>query len=303
MTQEQADSLLDDRKAMVHFELHNMIATANRITHGSMYSFIPTFYAGEVVKPLEHSFASPKMVREAINKIRDIDFGCFYRPAFVSYPEFQINRFDYNVEVLPYVILMPNFGSKGALWQEIEGRKRTTPAHMVLSVFHAMNLEDTIVQMCAQFRWEMCKRTQGVHYSDITDPSLTAEYGNYLQFYKQNHELSGAKRDSLKLVLQQKHNNYKNVFVADYEMYIKNEAAGLPRLNKVARDILFRYCTFSAKYRKALAINPQYQPVIERWKVRQGAKQHVLDLFTRKILTMAASLPPEVASEVEFMKL
>jgi hypothetical protein len=303
MTQEQADSLLDDRKAMVHFELHSMIATANRITHGSLYSFIPTFYAGEVVRPLENSFVSPKMVSEAIDKIREIDFGCFYRPAFASYPELQINRFDYNVEVLPYILLMPNFGSKGVLWQEIEGRKRTTPAHMVLSVFHAEDLESTIVKMCAQFRWEMCKRIQGVHYSDITDPSLTSEYGNYLQFYKQNHELSGTKKDSLKLVLQQKHNNYKNVFVADYELYIKNEAAGLPRLNKVARDILFRYCTFSKKYRRALAINPQYQPVIERWKVRRGAKQHVLDLFTRKILSMTSSLPPEVALEIEFMKL
>ena len=83
----------------------------------------------------------------------------------------------------------------------------------------------------------------------------------------------------------------------------KAGAAGLPRLNKVARDILFRYCTFSKKYRRALAINPQYQPVIERWKVRKGTKQHVLDLFTRKILSMTSSLPPEVALEIEFMKL
>jgi hypothetical protein len=302
MTQEEADSLQDDRKAMIHFELSNMVAAANAMTHGSIYSFVPIFYAGAVTRPLENTFASPKTVHSVLDKIRDIDFGCFYRPAFASYPELKINRFDYNVEIIPYVILLPNFGNRGALWQEIEGRRRATPARMVLSIFHASDLEDTIVKMCAQFRWEMCRRVQGVHYSDITDPSLTAEYGDYLQFYRKNRKLSSDKKDSVKNVLHKKRNNYKNVFVADYEMYIKNEAAGLPRLNKVARDILFRYCTFSEKYREALAVNVLYQPLIERWNLKQDAKKHTFDILKRNILTMAAELPAEVELEAAFME-
>ena len=86
-------------------------------------------------------------------------------------------------------------------------------------------------------------------------------------------------------------------------MFLKNEANGLPRLTKVAREILFRYCTFSTKYRRALAINPQYQPVIERWKVKVAAKLHAFDLYRRKILTMTDKLPPEVELEAEYMKL
>lgn len=303
MTQEQADALLDDRRAMVHFELENMIASANPITHGSIYSFVPVFYAGMVVKPLESSFASPRRVREAVDRVRDIDFGCFYRQTFVSYPELQINRFDYNVEILPYVILMPNYGNRGIMWQEIEGRRRATPAHMVMSIFHTAELDETIVKMCAQFRWEMCRRIQGVYYNDVTEPSLTAEYGSYLQFYRKNRELSSEKKESLKLFLQKQRNNYKNVFVAEYEMYINNESSGLPRLNKVARDILFRYCTFSAKYREMLAAKPQYQPLMERWSIRQEAKRRSLDIFTRKILSTTDSLPPEVQSELTFLSL
>ena len=302
MKQEQADSLLDDRKAMVHFELTNMIASASAITHGSVYSFVPVFYAGMVIKPLESSFASPKRVHAAVDRIRDIDFGCFYRPTFVSYPELQINRFDYNAEVLPYIILMPTYGDRGLLWQDIEARRRATPAHMVLSIFHMKEIDSTLVKMCGQFRWEMCRRVQGVYYNDVTEPSLTAEYGGYLQFYKKNRELSSDKKESLKLFLQKKQNNFKNVFVAEYEMYINQESAGLPKLNKVARDILFRYCTFSEKYREALGGKPQYQPLIERWRVRQDAKRHSLDLFIRKILSATDALPPEVASELDFMK-
>lgn len=303
MKQAQADELLQDRKAMVHFELHNMISAANAMTHGSIYSFIPAFSASAVVRPIESCFVSPQRVHEAMDKLRAIDFGCFYRPAFVSYPKLNINRFDYNVEILPYVILMPNFGNRGALWQDIEGRIRKTPAHMVLSVFHAADLDNTIVKMSAQFRWEMCKRIQGAHYSDISDPSLTAEYINYLQFYKKNRNLTGDKKDALKIFLQKMHNNYKNVFVAEYEMYIENEAMGQSRLNKVAREILFRYCTLSEKYRQSLATNVQYQQLIERWNVKQEARQHTMDFLVRKVLTMTEELPEEVKIEMDFLKL
>jgi hypothetical protein len=303
MTQEAADALLVDGTAMVRFELSNMIAAANKMTYGNIFSFIPAFYEEAVVRPIEECFASPKRVHEALDKVRAVDYSCFYRQTFKSYPELKINRFDYHVEVLPYIILMPNFGRRGSMWQEIEGRRRTTPAHMVLSVFHSENLDDTILRMCGQFRWEMCKRIQGVHYSDITDPSLTADYGNYLQFYRKNHDLSDDVKEKVKLVLRRNSNNYRNVFVADYELFIKNEALGLPRLNKVAREILFRYCTFSRKYREALSLNPQYQPLMERWNVKQGTKDHLLDVFTRKIQTMTDRLPTEVRKEAEFMKM
>ena len=140
MTQEAADELSKDGTAMVRFELSNMIAAANKMTYGNIFSFIPAFYEEAVVRPLEECLASPKRVHEALDKVRDIDYSCFYRQTFISYPEMKINRFDYHVEVLPYIILMPNFGRRGSMWQEIEGRRRTTPAHMVLSVFHSENL-------------------------------------------------------------------------------------------------------------------------------------------------------------------
>ena len=96
---------------------------------------------------------------------------------------------------------------------------------------------------------------------------------------------------------------YRSVFVGDYELFLKNESQGLPRLNKVARDILFRYCTFSRKYRDILATNPQYQPLMDRWNVRQGTRAHLLDVFTRKIQTMTDILPPEVEAENVFLNM
>ena len=87
--------------------------------------------------------------------------------------------------------------------------------------------------------------------------------------------------------------------------YILNEAFGLPRLNKVAREILFRYCTLSKKFRKALESNPQFQPLMARWSVTQSAKVHSMDLLVRKVRRMKPDedLPKEIAEEVKFLQL
>ena len=303
ITQAQADEMLNDTKAMVSFELHNMITGANKMTYGSIFSFIPAFYAQSVSRPLENCLVTVQRAADELNHVRDLDFGCFYRPAYASYPELKINRFDYNLEILPYIILMPNYGSRGVMWQEIEGRKRTTPAHLVVSILHSEDLFDTFIKMCAQFRWEMCKRIQGVHYSDITEPSLTSEYCNYLQFYKKNSSLSADMKEKVKTALKRNNNSYSNVFASEYEMFLKAESEGLPRLNKVSREILFKYCTFSQKYRDNLLINPQYKPLIERWTVGRDDRVRTLELFSRRILTQTKELPEEVQIEAEYLKL
>lgn len=301
--QPEADAMLNDPAAMARFELHNMIANANKMTYGSIFSYIPAFYAQAVSRPLDTCIASAEKVTKALNHIRAIDFSCFYRPAYASYPLLKINRFDYNKEVLPYIILLPNYGSRGIMWQEIEGRKRTTPAHMVLSIFHSEDLETTLIRMCAQFRWEMCKRIQGVHYSDVTELSLTSEYCNYLQFYKKNSTLSADMKEKVKSALKRHGNNYSKVFAAEYEQFVKHESEGLPRLNKVSREILFKYCTFGRDYRDALAINPQYKPLLDRWNIAHDDKVRTLELFSRKILSQTSDLPEEIQQETEFLKL
>ncbi|MBR1695340.1 MAG: hypothetical protein IJ709_08070, partial [Selenomonas sp.] len=271
--------------------------------YGSIFSFIPAFYAQSVSRPLENCLVTAQRAADELNHVRSIDFGCFYRPAYASYPELKINRFDYNLEILPYIILMPNYGSRGVMWQEIEGRKRTTPAHLVVSILHSEDLFETFIKMCAQFRWEMCKRIQGVHYSDITEPSLTSEYCNYLQFYKKNSSLSADMKEKVKTTLKRNSNSYSNVFASEYEMFLKAESEGLPRLNKVSREILFKYCTFSQAYRDKLLINPQYKPLIERWLVGRDDRTRTLELFSRRILTQTKELPEEVQIEAEYLKL
>ena len=78
--------------------------------------------------------------------------------------------------------MMPNVGNRSVLWQEIEGKRRSTHARMLMPLFNMEELPDAVAEVCGEFRWEMCKTEQGVHWNDLSDPSLTAEYSDYLQY-------------------------------------------------------------------------------------------------------------------------
>ncbi|MDY4697437.1 MAG: hypothetical protein SO362_06080 [Selenomonas montiformis] len=302
LSSEQAETLQSDTRAMVRFEIQNMFRMANRTTHGRLASFVPIFHAQDVIRPLDQCLADPARVRDAFQRVIDIDYSCFYRPALTAFSEFKIPHFVYHTEVLPYIILLPNFGSRGLMWQEIEGARRSTPAHMMLSVFHSEDLYETAIRMCSMFRWEMCRRIQGVRYADISEPSLTSEYTNYLQFYRRNSYLSSDVKDRIKLSLQKARNDYKKVFMADYEKYIQNEACGLSKLTKAAREILFRYCTFSKKIREERAASPQYRQLMDRWSIAQNTKIHNVDLIMRKIQRInPENIPAEVEEEASFL--
>ena len=51
-------------------------------------------------------------------------------------------------------------------------------------VFTAVDLEDMMIETMGRYRWEICRKIQGVHWNDIREKSLTAEYCDYMQFYR-----------------------------------------------------------------------------------------------------------------------
>lgn len=87
-------------------------------------------------------------------------------------------------EVFPDVILMPNVGMKAMMWQETAGVKRDTSARFVFPVMTIYSLQDMMIETCGRFRWEMCRKIQGMRWNDITEKSLTSEYCDYIQYYR-----------------------------------------------------------------------------------------------------------------------
>lgn len=296
------EALLSKNNAKkVIFELENMFPLVNKITFGRISTFCPVFSDHNVLKDLSQTLVTADRIIESITQIRSIDFGAYGRETIYSNPDGGVAKEMINVEVLPDIILFPNVGIRGVMWQEIEGKRRTTPARFMSSVFQMEDLLTIMTRLTGEFRWEMCKRIQGARWNDISERSLTSEYFDYIQFYKKNLELSSDARDKIKSAMQKAKNSYKEMFIRDYVIWIMYEANGAPRLNKVARDILFTHCPFSKDIRERLKMNPLYKDILDRYRIRSAQKLHHMNNLYQKLQKGRLPVPPEIAAQREYL--
>ncbi|MBO5278277.1 MAG: Crp/Fnr family transcriptional regulator [Lachnospiraceae bacterium] len=294
--------MLYDNMERVLFELENVFPMVNKITFGRITTFCPVFSEHNIFRSLESSVVTKDAIDEVLTMIRSMDYSAYYRETAYSNTKCNIAREMVQVEVLPDIILMPGIGSRGVMWQEIEGRKRTTPARMMLPIFHMEDLSTSLIRLTAEYRWEMCKRIQGARWNDVSERSLTSEYCDYAQFYRKNMDLSADNKEKVKAALQKAKNNYKEMFVNDYITWIMFEGNGSPRLNKVARAILFMHCPFSAAIRTKLASNPLYKDMLEAYNVRTGQKLHHLEAVFQRFRSSGIDIPEELEAQETFLE-
>ena len=239
---------------------------------------------------------------ESIQKVLSVDFGAFHRETVYTNDKAGIPKEFVQVKILPNVILTPNVGTRGVMWQEIEGRKRTTPARFMISAFHQEDLNLTFTRLVGDYRWQMCKRVQGARWNDVTDRSLTSEYFDYVQFYRKNSELSQDTKDKIKQALVKAKNSFKEMFIMDYIVWVMYEGNGSPRLNKFARNILCTYCPFPAELRKKMAANPLFKELLERQEIKIGQKLHHIDNVIQKIKNAGVEVPDEIMATRNFIE-
>ncbi len=300
LTAAELAALENNALEKVRYELQNLFPSANKVTFGRIAAFCPLFTSENVLKDLNSSFITPDRISSALNMLKGIDFSAFYRET-IDYESSQaMNREPIHVEYLPDIILMPNAGIRGSLWQEIEGRKRNSPSRMILPVFYMENLETAMVRMTGEFRWEMCKRIQSGRWNDVSEPSLTSEYFDYIQFYKKNSELSKDAKEKLQNSLARAKNSFREMFVRDYITWILYEGSGSARLNKVARKILFTYCPFPASMDGSLEQNPMYSELLSRQKILTAQRVHKLEILRQRLKNSGTGIPDCLEHEIVF---
>lgn len=302
ITAQMEKEMVEDNREKMLFELNNMFPLVNKMTFGRISSFCPIFSEHNVMKDLGKSLVTAEKLEKALDELRAVDFGAFYRETLYTNPDIGIQREYINVEILPDIILMPNMGNRGVMWQEIEGRRRTTPARMMVSIFLMEDLNAIITRLTGEFRWEMCRRIQGPRWNVPSEPSLTSEYFDYIQFYKKNHDLTADAKEKIKSAMQKAKNSYKEMFIGDYITWVLYEGAGSPRLNKVARAIISTYCPFSKEIRNKLGSNPMYKEMLEKYELKTSQKIHHMEALCQKIERGQASLPEELLIQKKFLE-
>ena len=186
LNQQQYEALQNNREKMVEFEIKNMFASCNKMTYGRITTFCPMLCKQDLINSIDKMLVTAERLETALNEVRKVDYSIFYREIMFSDVEKGINAERIMKEVLPDIILMPNAGGKSAMWQEISGLRSNTPGRFMFPILTAMDLDDMMLEVTGRFRWEMCRRLEGVRWNDVREHSLTAEYCTYLQFYRKN---------------------------------------------------------------------------------------------------------------------
>lgn len=303
VTQEQFSEYQMDRKRMVEFEIKNMFTSVNKITYGRITTFCPILCKEDLINSIDKMLVTAEKLENALNEIRKIDYSVFYREITFSASDKGMNYGRIMKEVIPDIILMPNAGNRITMWQETEGVRNDTSGRIMFPIFTALDIDELMLKAVGWFRWEMCRKMQGVHWNDIREKSLTSEYCDYIQFYRKNHELSADNKEKIKSTLVRAKNNYREVFIKDYINWIKFESKGSFRLNKISRDILFRYCPFAKALRDELKLNPVYQAAISKFDVETAKKLQKFNSLNDKYVKAGGEITAELKENLLFYQM
>ena len=302
ITEDEMKAARTDLMKKFKYEVENLFRYNNKIVSGQVSIFVPILYKDVFMGHLDQSLMTTNKANHIMKKIVAVDYSLFYREAMLNSPEDGIEKEYIQKEVYPDIILLPTYGSNGAMWQEIEGRKRVSSGRFLFPIFSENDMEDIFIRICGRFRWELCRTIQGITWNDVKYKSLTSEYVDYIQFYRKNRDLSEEKKEKLKMQIQKGRGNTREVFVIDYVLWIRNECTGSLRLNKVAREVLATYCPFRKEIRDRVKSQPMFEAAMTKFNRERQKKVKDLDLRYRTLETKKLPILPEMQKTMEFYR-
>lgn len=299
ITQEQQEEMADDLEAKFAYEIQNMFRTNHRILFGQITAFVPFLFTESCSGSLSRSYLSKDKVNASVQRLLNIDYSVFYRESLYGVEGPFVKEY-IQEEVFPDIIAMPIYGSKTVMWQELSGRRRNSKGRFLVPIFMEGDLDSEMTRLFGRFRWELCRTIQGSSWNNIQLKSLTSEYCDFLQFYRKNRELSDDKKEKLKLQIQKCRNNTREVFVLDYENWIRHESQGGLLLSKPVREILATYCPFTKEIREKIGEQPMFRDAMARFGREQAKRKKEYDLRFRVWEKDDVEVPPEVVATKRF---
>ena len=300
---EEEKKLANDQIKKLEYEMQNMFRYNHRIVNGQPSVFVPVLCSEQMMNSPSRAAVTKDRMGQLIEKYREIDYSVFYRELSYADVATGIEKEQIMKEVVPDIILFPAYGQNASMWQELSCKRRDSAGRFLFPIMAEGNIDDLIIKTFGRFRWELCRTMQGSSWNNIQYKSLTSEYADYIQFYKKNKELSEERKEKIKQQIMKGKNSTREIFVQDYELWIKSEALGAMRLNKVSREILAMYCPFNKEIREAVETQPAFADPIARFKRERIKKVRELELRYHSYSTkQGIALTQELLHNLEFYK-
>lgn len=303
ITEQEQKLYLTDAERKLEYEINNMFSHNMKLTNGRISTFVPILYSEVMPANIGKYFLHVTDIDSTIRDIVKIDFSAFYREVLFHDPSHGIQKELVMKQCVPDIILFPNSGRNAIMWQEIADKRRDSSGRFCFPILFEVNLTDAMIRIIARFRWELCRTLQGLAWNDIKNKCLTSEYCDYIQFYRKNREISEERKDRIRLQLQKARNNSRECFVIDYEQWIKYEATGALRLNKVVRQILATYCPYHVNLRKQLISSPVYSVSIQKYERYAKTRARVLEAKALVLSRDGIEVPTELKDTIAYFNL
>lgn len=202
-----------------------------KMTIGRQGNHFPIL-SGEYFHCGPNDVAFRENVISLLSRIEKIDPEVFYR----SYKNRQ-NR------IVPYVVLIPNYGDLGVCWEPFDRFNRATSRGRIVIPMYPKNLFVALLSAVADLRWQVAKEKASYYWME---EGLT---GNYYQWFSAQ-KLKG---------------NIKEYFVQDYILWMTKEAEGIQKLDKDVRGAFWRFMPFSTEVKEKLKTRSfVYQELCQR---------------------------------------
>lgn len=302
VTDKDKQAYMSNKAGRLEFEITNVFRSNHKVCYGQPTTYFPILHRDVFVRDLEKALVTPDKVAASLERILKIDYSAFHREINYKNDKKGIEKELIMLKVMPDIILMPIFGSRGIMWQEISGRNRSAPGRFILPIMTAENLDDMIVKLVGNFRWELCRTMMGVSWNDITQKSLTSEYTDYIQFYKKNRDLTEDVKQKIGVQIVKARSLMREIFTSDYELWFNYESSGIIRLNKVARSILYRYCPFNSEIRDNLTKHPLFSEIDSRYRIQHAKQIREIDNHYKKLTRSGLELDEAMNENLKFYK-
>lgn len=271
----EEEQKVDEHMAKTIYEIGQRLATTSAICSGSTATAFPILTSLMVRGSLKQVYVYKKTIESITREIRDIDFSVFYRETVLKMGE---AREIIQEEVIPYFILLPIFGSRTLLWQDMTGTNKRSRGRIVVPLFFIGDLTRSLVHTFASFRWELNRDIKGAMWADPIDGGVTGEYFDYVNNFKKISKLSQEAKEKVEERFRSIRNN-RDRFADDYIQWVLYEKDGIMKLNNVVREMFFRHIPFRKDLREKLEAMPAFTQPATRYK---NVHKREVEAFERK---------------------
>ncbi|MDH5719583.1 MAG: cyclic nucleotide-binding domain-containing protein [Spirochaetia bacterium] len=290
---------IDTPEARIKYEIKNLFEPTVKITSGSAMNHFAILSKYNITQSMERAVVTKKILEGQIDDLLDKDFGVFHREVLFENEELGINREFIQTRVVPNFIIVPSSGPNFQHWQEREGKNRASRGRLICPVLAMTDLFTMLLNAAGAYRWEMLKTILGLDWNNISQSSLTADYVDYVQFFKKNRELSPEVKEKLSAEFKRFRDD-RSRFVHDYGIWVKFESEGTQRLNKVVRKIFTKHIPFSKKYREHLLTLPSFTDMVNKSQNLRKRKAMELEPRYKKYQQTTGELPKELSETIKF---